>query len=766
MKLPPSPRIIFEGDPTAALPFVGIAKKWARAAYTSGIRARTYVLGDARIRVENYPESYLSKVFIKVVPGFPYESGLYQVPPDSILYDRGKEVTHLIYYGDWLDAHFSSSGQWQGRSVCNKDNPFTKPSPYKSKIQTRDTAQVADRFQPAMFTGLARLMMQGKLAAGRNPDKDIILPLDVSMLLQKSIFFIGWFGDPVGCIVDDNGVYWLAHVSDDAGLRVCRLKTKPKCNPDKETEAEKVLRISYELSTAETEGAWISLLSSADIKEHTEKLVEVSPGEFEDFKGNFGHGWHWRRQTINSVSKASMVVVEKDYDPDNSNVDYYVGRIVSIKITWNNSVPLAEILEEDEGEPIRPWIIGHVLTYPSHVENGYKTWCIEPPLDINLSFEPYEDNITPVYCFYDEDGELVVVEYVQRYVVAEATGSYEIGGCLTKQLRSGSGGYNVYKGGWKIRGSGQPIDPVNPSAGLDKEFDFSQDIVITGGGETIRETGEITNVGGLVKFSDNPLTSNRWYILGGTMYAPNLFNFLNANEFPSEYKYFEHWGQPADKKLYYTERSNPTNIVTRAGFIIPFSDAEAVTLLGEQYATWGSFAKRQFTYNTGVTPGSGGPAIFLNGGEVRLFYANPDGSKGPLAETRPFSTLFSKHHTIPRYLCCSSTSNIGNPCYPSNATSGGTLIEFKQNQIAGTELRGVVLTSTYSKSFEYEIDDWFEFFEILDCDEILTMPIYADIVSAFKKGGMFNVTSFTSEIDTDDGYESVPFAKGRFIGGA
>ena len=65
MKLPPSPRIIFESDPTAAMPFVGIAKKWARQTYQSGVRARTYLLGDARIRVENYPESYLSKVFIK-----------------------------------------------------------------------------------------------------------------------------------------------------------------------------------------------------------------------------------------------------------------------------------------------------------------------------------------------------------------------------------------------------------------------------------------------------------------------------------------------------------------------------------------------------------------------------------------------------------------------------------------------------------------------------------------------------------------------------
>ena len=81
MKLPPDPRLIFEGDPTAAMPFVGIAKKWARQAYQSGVRARTYLLGDARIRVENYPESYLSKVFIQAGcrANIRYLSGIHEI---------------------------------------------------------------------------------------------------------------------------------------------------------------------------------------------------------------------------------------------------------------------------------------------------------------------------------------------------------------------------------------------------------------------------------------------------------------------------------------------------------------------------------------------------------------------------------------------------------------------------------------------------------------------------------------------------------------
>lgn len=47
------PRVLFIGDPAAAAPYVGIAKKLARQTFNARIRSKTYKLGDATIRVEN-----------------------------------------------------------------------------------------------------------------------------------------------------------------------------------------------------------------------------------------------------------------------------------------------------------------------------------------------------------------------------------------------------------------------------------------------------------------------------------------------------------------------------------------------------------------------------------------------------------------------------------------------------------------------------------------------------------------------------------------
>lgn len=72
--LPPEPRLLIEGNAAAATPYVGIARKLAKRAYLSGIRAKTWqVAAGVVVRVENYLESRLSKVYIRSAPaGFPF----------------------------------------------------------------------------------------------------------------------------------------------------------------------------------------------------------------------------------------------------------------------------------------------------------------------------------------------------------------------------------------------------------------------------------------------------------------------------------------------------------------------------------------------------------------------------------------------------------------------------------------------------------------------------------------------------------------------
>lgn len=89
-KLPPEPRLLLEGDVAAATPFVGIARKLAKQAYLSGIRAKTWQVGvGVVVRVENYLESRLSKVYVKaeLLREIPYLSGIHEIASSNSLFE-------------------------------------------------------------------------------------------------------------------------------------------------------------------------------------------------------------------------------------------------------------------------------------------------------------------------------------------------------------------------------------------------------------------------------------------------------------------------------------------------------------------------------------------------------------------------------------------------------------------------------------------------------------------------------------------------------
>lgn len=69
-----SPRILFIGDPTEAVKYVGIAKKFARSTFDAGIISKVWKISDGvSIRVANNIQSKVCKVWIEAVSGGGYQ---------------------------------------------------------------------------------------------------------------------------------------------------------------------------------------------------------------------------------------------------------------------------------------------------------------------------------------------------------------------------------------------------------------------------------------------------------------------------------------------------------------------------------------------------------------------------------------------------------------------------------------------------------------------------------------------------------------------
>lgn len=135
--LPPEPRLLIEGNVAAAVPYVGIARKLAKRAYQSGIRVKTWrVSADVVVRVENYPESYLSKVFIRSAPAsYPFLAVTWE-PEGIVLTPRTEAVPYGygfpkrevgVLEGEGLERHFTGGAKINppfGTVISDKDHEF------------------------------------------------------------------------------------------------------------------------------------------------------------------------------------------------------------------------------------------------------------------------------------------------------------------------------------------------------------------------------------------------------------------------------------------------------------------------------------------------------------------------------------------------------------------------------------------------------------------------------------------------------------------
>ena len=94
------PRVLFLGDPAAATPWVGIAKKLARACYGLKIANKVYHLGSGvTIRVENtFPIAGklagISKVWIEAAAGFGDFLGVVWLPEGLMLTPRSTSAPY------------------------------------------------------------------------------------------------------------------------------------------------------------------------------------------------------------------------------------------------------------------------------------------------------------------------------------------------------------------------------------------------------------------------------------------------------------------------------------------------------------------------------------------------------------------------------------------------------------------------------------------------------------------------------------------------
>ncbi|HAO33193.1 MAG TPA: hypothetical protein PLP22_01975 [Candidatus Competibacter sp.] len=95
-----APHILFQGEFPPA--WVGLAKKLARLTFGRGIRNKVWIVGDVAIRVENYPELGISKVWLRGLDPVGYqffgcESRMFKVFEDPLVPGRRLPAGHWTW---------------------------------------------------------------------------------------------------------------------------------------------------------------------------------------------------------------------------------------------------------------------------------------------------------------------------------------------------------------------------------------------------------------------------------------------------------------------------------------------------------------------------------------------------------------------------------------------------------------------------------------------------------------------------------------------
>lgn len=462
----------------------------------------------------------------------------------------------------------------------------------------------------------------------------------------------------------------------------------------------------------------------------------------------FGHGWHFRRQTIADESIASIVIVEKSEDVSNGSVDVYNGHIWSIRFQWGYNA-LAEEWEVEAtatedlvGDTVRMWHGGTPLWYPVRDLNAYTFWYTDPPYATSLIYEPYQDQNTPVYCFYDKHGELEILRYKQWFIKTNVSLNTALN-CQEKVSFYGFGTGRKHTGGFFTQTIRNTTDLSIPND--------TQRLYWRG-------TKSITNSIASTKFADMPRST--WYILGGSMVSEALSNFY----FQSDEGYFEHWGIGSTKIFIYGYSTYGHLEYDIRGCVIPFSDAEAVYLCKEGGATWSTLKEWEHERISAI-----GATFYLNGGETKIFKKLPvTNEKGEQSRSIGWKSIYSKAHTSP-YTCCGGTPTeigfVSGGCFPSSPESG-TLVRNLTNA-PDYHTEGAIVTSTGFKEWEVPNGSFDSYLTGLS-DQNLYRGREIDAISAYNYGGVFTKNPFTGDQDSLDFYDASAIAiqQSRFIGAA
>jgi hypothetical protein len=206
---------------------------------------------------------------------------------------------------------------------------------------TTITGRVTPTDRPHLYSGLARLMVQSLVGAGRA----------LSALMPS-----GWTADPltIGCIRSPSGVYWLTKASS-AGIFAARLST-PVSMADVAALAESGTLSGWDQERAD---AWVlgmqELADGPDIVELVASADTDLTEFYADYKANLVWGWCWRYQSRGAADEHISGALSTNYRARNTTSPAYryvsfdcYTQLAKLDISWALERPSGNITLEAE----------------------------------------------------------------------------------------------------------------------------------------------------------------------------------------------------------------------------------------------------------------------------------------------------------------------------------------------------------------------------------------------------------------------------------
>jgi hypothetical protein len=304
---------------------------WAEAAVAARLRKRAkdkpqtnrkQLASDINRLLTDRVQLALDLLRGRAVPAEFRRSGIRSVPvPDvpSVVVEHGwltgTTSAWTIYTWSSLASYLAANGITIGSSGEYATTLTARPDP-------------ADK--PHLYSGLARLLIQALVGAGR----------DLTEILPS-----GWTGGPnnIGCIRSPDGVYWITSAGSD-GIKAAMLATPASlATVAAEAEAGTLSGLDQEIADAAVLGAQtlvadseVELIASTD-----EDLIDF----YDNSATNMAWGWCWRYQQRGADDEYVSGAVSTNYRSydDSSAYNYHSFDVYTqacfLEISWTDGVP-------------------------------------------------------------------------------------------------------------------------------------------------------------------------------------------------------------------------------------------------------------------------------------------------------------------------------------------------------------------------------------------------------------------------------------------